>query len=45
MTDTKRGTARPRAGAGRPAGLAGLAGVPGRAGRAWPEGSTVQEEL
>ena len=42
MTDTKRGTARPRAGAGRPA---GLARVPGRAGRAWPEGSTVREEL
>jgi hypothetical protein len=42
MMDTKRGTAQPRDGTGRPA---GLARVPGGPGRVSPEGSTVREEL
>ena len=42
MRETKRGTAQRHAGNGRPAGLAGMKR---QAGRAWPEESTIREEL
>jgi hypothetical protein len=42
MTDTKRGTARRRAGTGRPAGLAPVEHEPGRPS---PEDATMREEL
>ncbi|MFI5081273.1 MAG: hypothetical protein ACHQCE_09395 [Streptosporangiales bacterium] len=42
MTDTKRARAQRHADTGRRAGLAGVKREPGRA---WPEDSTMREEL